>query len=101
MNLSKKVITMIRILWVGDEGNTDLIQYKLPMVEAGYIVDIVETAEEALDCLSSTKYDVYIIDLLFPTEEVLQECTEFPGIEIIRKMVNEHKINPEKIMVFS
>ncbi len=91
---------MVRILWVEDEGNTDLMQYKQPMVEAGYAVDVAETAEEAFDALSM-EYDVYIIDLLLPQKDAFKEFYEFPGIEILRKMTKNYKIEPEKIIVFT
>ena len=26
---------------------------------------------------------------------------EFPGVEILRKMINEYQINPEKVIVFT
>lgn len=91
---------MVRILWVEDEGNTDLMQYKLPMVEAGYVVDVAETAEEAFDALAM-EYDVYIIDLLLPQKDAFREFYEYPGIEILRRMMKDHKIKPEKIIVFT
>lgn len=91
---------MVRILWVEDEGNTDLMHYKQPMVEAGYVVDVAETAEEAFDALPM-EYDVYIIDLLLPQRDEFKEFFEFPGIEILRRMTEDHKIEPEKIIVFT
>ncbi len=92
---------MARILWVEDEGNTDLIQYKQPLVEAGHVVDVVETAAEAFDTLDSMEYHLYIVDLLLPQEDAFQEHIDFPGVEILRKMVNEYEIDPETVMVFT
>lgn len=92
---------MVRILWIEDEGNTDLIQYKQPMVDAGYVVDVVETATEAFDTLGSMEYDLYIVDLLLPQEDAFEEYIAFPGVEILKKMVNEYGIDLEKIMVFT
>ncbi len=92
---------MVRILWIEDEGNTDLIQYKQPMVEAGYVIDVVETAQEAFDTLESMKYDLYIVDLLLPQEDAFKEYIELPGMEILKKMINKYEIEPEKIMVFT
>lgn len=92
---------MVRILWIEDEGNTDLIQYKQPMVEAGYIVDVAETAAEAFDTLDSMQYDLYIVDLLLPQENAFEEFIEFPGVEILKKMINETKVDPDRVMVFT
>lgn len=92
---------MARILWVEDEGNTDLIQYKQPLVEAGHVVDVVETAEEAFGTLDSMEYHLYIVDLLLPQEDAFQEYIDFPGVEILRKMVNKYGIDPETVMVFT
>ncbi|MBU7027831.1 MAG: response regulator [Theionarchaea archaeon] len=92
---------MVRILWIEDEGNTDLIQYKQPMVEAGYAVDVAETAAEALDFLDSMDYDVYIVDLLLPQEGAFRGYIELPGVEVLKEMVREYGINPEKVMIFT
>ena len=92
---------MVRILWIEDEGNTDLIQYKQPLVEAGYVVDVAETAAEAFNTMDSMEYDLYIVDLLLPQEDAFEEYIEFPGLEILRKMINEYQIDPRKVMVFT
>lgn len=92
---------MVRILWIEDEGNTDLIQFKQPLVEAGYAVDVAETAAEAFDVLNSMEYDVYIVDLLLPQEGGLKGYIELPGVEILKKMVKKFKVNSDKIMVFT
>lgn len=92
---------MVKILWIEDEGNTDLIQYKQPLVEAGYAVDVAETAAEAFDMLSLMEYDVYIIDLLLPQEGGLEGHIELPGVEILKKIVKEFKVNSDKIIVFT
>lgn len=78
-----------------------MIQYKQPMIEAGYVVDVAETAAEALEFLEMTHYDAYIVDLLLPQEGAFKYYIEYPGFEIIKKMVNECNINPTKIIVFS
>jgi CheY-like chemotaxis protein len=92
---------MVRILWIEDEGNTDLIQYKQPLVEAGYVVDVVETATEAFDTLNGDRYDLYIVDLLLPQEDAFQEYVEFPGVEILKRMIDKYNIRPENVMVFT
>ena len=92
---------MARILWIEDEGSTDLIQYKLPMVEAGYVVDVAETAAEAFETLNSMEYDLYIVDLLLPQENAFEGYIELPGVEILKKMINECKIDSEKVIVFT
>jgi CheY-like chemotaxis protein len=95
------VTRMVRILWIEDEGNTDLIQYKQPLVETGHVVDVAETATEAFDVLNSMKYDLYIVDLLLPQEDVFEEYIELPGIEILKKMISHYKIDAKRIAVFT
>jgi CheY-like chemotaxis protein len=92
---------MVRILWIEDEGNTDLIQYKQPMVEAGYVVDVAETAAEAFNTLDSMQYDLYIVDLLLPQEDAFDKYIEFPGVEILKKMIDQFRVDPDRIMVFT
>ena len=92
---------MVRILWIEDEAYTDLGPYKTAMVEAGYLVDIAETAEDAFDYLNSMTYDAYIVDLLLPQKNAFKEYIEYPGIEILKKMIDEYKINSEKVIVFT
>ncbi|MBU7017239.1 MAG: response regulator [Theionarchaea archaeon] len=92
---------MVRILWIEDEGNTDLIQYKQPLVEAGCVVDVAETAAEAFSVLDSMEYDLYIVDLLLPQEDAFEGYIEFPGVEILRKMINEYQIDSGRVMVFT
>ncbi|MGC1120876.1 MAG: response regulator [Candidatus Methanofastidiosia archaeon] len=92
---------MVRILWIEDEGNTDLIQYKLPLVETGYVVDVAETATEAFDTLNCMKYDLYIVDLILPQEDAFEEHIELPGIEILKKMISHYKIDSKRIVVFT
>jgi CheY-like chemotaxis protein len=92
---------MTRILWIEDEGYSDLIQYKQPMIEAGYVVDVAETASEAFEFLESLDYNIYIVDLILPQEGAFEEQIDFPGVEIIKKMTEKYKINPENIIVFT
>ncbi|MBU7043070.1 MAG: response regulator [Theionarchaea archaeon] len=92
---------MTRILWIEDEGYSDLIQYKQPMIEAGYVVDVAETASEAFDFLESLDYNVYIVDLILPQEGAFEGQIDFPGVEIIKKMIDHYKINPNTIIVFT
>jgi CheY-like chemotaxis protein len=92
---------MTRILWIEDEGYSDLIQYKQPMIETGYVVDVAETASEAFEFLESLDYNIYIVDLILPQEGAFEGQIDFPGVEIIKKMTEQYKINPENIIVFT
>ncbi|MBU7013737.1 MAG: response regulator [Theionarchaea archaeon] len=92
---------MVRILWIEDEGNTDLIQYKQPLVEKGHVIDVAETAKEAFDTMDCMKYDLYIVDLLLPQEDAFEEHIELPGVEILKKMIHHYRIDASKIVVFT
>ena len=53
------------ILFVEDETIARLGLTKL-LKDAGHIVDSSETADEAIDCMITKKYDLIILDVMIP-----------------------------------
>ena len=77
-----------------------MLHYKVPMVRAGYVVDIAESVTEAVELLKIADYDVLIIDLLLPEGEAFEGKEEYPGIRMI-EIAKEKGIRTERMMVMT
>ncbi len=77
MNQEKKTV-----LVVDDEGDVRLI-IKTLLNKQGYMVDEAENGEEALRKLSSTQYDLMILDIMMPDVDgfdVLDKANTAPPV---------------------
>jgi len=78
-----------RILWIEDEAKIELIQYKTPLVRAGYSVDIASDATEAIELLRQKKYDALIFDLIFPCGDEFATKEDYVGLELLKRLVKK------------
>ena len=92
---------MVRILWIEEEAKTSLLHFKIPLVRAGYIVDIAESVTEAIELLKEIKYDILIIDLLLPEERKFRKMPDYPGIELAKVAKKEFNIDTNKMMILT
>jgi CheY-like chemotaxis protein len=97
---------MKKILWIEDEGKIELIQYKAPLVRAGYAVDIASNATEAVQLLREKRYDAIVFDLIFPCGDGFETNEIYVGLELLKRLLKQEiegvgKYDPTKIMVFT
>lgn len=78
----------IRILLVDDEESLQEVFSRM-LASSGYSIDIASTAQEALEKLESTKYQVCLLDVTLP---------DMRGTELLRII---HQMDPsmKKIMI--
>ena len=84
---------MKKILWIEDEGTTSLLEYKRPLVRAGYSVDIANTITDGIHLLTESIYDVLIFDLIIQCGDSFKTKEEYPGLEFIRRIKNNQISN--------
>lgn len=96
---------MSRILWIEDEGYSELHQYKSPLIYAGHVVDTVISASKAIDHLRKYKYNMIILDLIIFAGPKFPNNEEYIGLELLKAIENNSidgvRFDTEKIMVFS
>lgn len=96
---------MSRILWIEDEGKTEYLHYKVPMIRAGHTVDIVVDATEAIHFLREKEYDAMILDLIIMEGNNFETNEEYVGLGLLRRIVNQQIpnviFNPSKIIVYT
>jgi nitrogen regulatory protein PII-like uncharacterized protein len=108
---------MAKILWIEDEGKLRLGHMIYPLLIEGHLIDIAESAHEAISFLKRNSYDALIFDLIIPlshineSEETMGERSYDTDEELIgfgllkdivyKKIKNIHYIDPSKIIIFS
>ncbi len=99
-------MTMKRVLWIEEEAKVELIQYKKPLVRAGYMVDIASDATEASQLLKEKSYDVLVFDLIFPHGAGYETGEFYIGLDLMKrllgkKITTKREYSPEDVMVFT
>ncbi len=96
---------MAKILWIEDEARDQLIEYVAPLMRNGHTIELVEDATEGYQRLAESDYDVVIFDLLIKAGPGFAMKTEYPGLDLLKKLFGREKeninLNPNKVMVFT
>ncbi|MCX5800153.1 MAG: response regulator [Candidatus Eisenbacteria bacterium] len=98
---------MKRILWIEDEADTALASYKIPLVRAGYTVDIAGDASEAIELLREKQYDVFVFDIIIPAGPRFGASDKnFVGFDLLEALVKGQiegvrRIDPNTVIVFT
>lgn len=70
--------TASRILVVDDESTiTDFVSYALKT--EGYVADIVQSGEDAVEAASQNTYDLFILDIMLPGMDGYELCRRLRG----------------------
>ncbi len=86
MNLSDPQTVPARILVVDDENSTRLVMARALQL-SGYHVETAENGQKAIDCLSTSSFDVMLLDLNMPVldgNQVMDVVREqYPHLQVI------------------
>jgi len=93
---------MLKILWIEDEAKTFLSEFMGPVMREGNLIEIAETASEAVEFLKSTNYDIVICDLILPAGAFFKgEQLEYGGLSFLKWISDEDSFDLNKIVVFT
>lgn len=69
-----------RILVVEDESALSRV-LSLKLVSAGYLADVAENGQEALDMISKNQYDTVLLDLILPVMDGFEVLEKLSGMK--------------------
>jgi len=96
-----------RVLWIEDEGKIVLMRYKIPLIRAGYTVDIASDATEAIDLLGQEHYDAFVFDIIIPTGAHFEaQGEDRVGLNLLEALIKGQiggveQVDPATIIVFT